>query len=106
MVEAAQRLQALGGHRVLVVIMPLRYQIYPHAGDTLRLWELDLAGRLRAAGVESYDLRPFLRAAIPEARVDDHFWPLDRHFKPEGYALFAAGVEQRLAEVPGFPAPR
>ncbi len=88
------------GWETLVVIHPFGYQVDgSEAVDELA----PLRALLQERGVRFVDLFPYLRERIPKGRIDDFFWPVDRHCKKTGYALMADGIARALPDVPGFP---
>ncbi len=53
-------------------------------------------GLLRDRAVDHWDLTPGFTAALGHLELEDYAWPIDRHFKQRGYAVFAEEAEKAL----------
>lgn len=97
-IDAIRDLGKREGFETLVVVHPFHYQLQ---GDHAELEPL--VQRLRERAIPWIDLFPWFREHVPEARVAEFFWPIDRHCTAKGYELMALGIERELDRVPGFP---
>ena len=99
MLEAARRIEALAGRerRFVIVSHPVRHELVQAA------YESKYADVLRVLEREGYavlDILPKLAKQVPPEQRAALYWPIDGHFKPEGYRLFAEVVHDQLVRKP------
>ena len=64
---------------------------------------LTVKDKLKASGVESFDITPDMASRISAKRLEDLYWPIDLHFNQEGYKEIGISILKLMAQTNVLP---